>query len=136
MLIHGSQNSSMGSKRVEEILYLYLRVRVQSLIWSSLSGAGRLLLKSQDTSKRYDKNQRGETALRRKMDAKEHLKMYGGLREGTGLKRYLHDPIEYTRPPPITDQVIDLTGFDDEDGDECDSAVGESGSDKKGKVLY
>ena len=33
-------------------------------------------------------------ALRLKVDQEEYLKMYGGLREGIGMKAYLHGPME------------------------------------------
>ena len=33
-------------------------------------------------------------ALRQKVDEEEHLELYGGLREGIGMKTYLHGPID------------------------------------------
>ena len=33
-------------------------------------------------------------ALRQKVDEEEHLKIYGGLKEGIGMKTYLHGPID------------------------------------------
>lgn len=35
----------------------------------------------------------GKGALRRKVDDEEHLKIYGGSREVTGVETYLHGPV-------------------------------------------
>lgn len=40
------------------------------------------------------RTKRHET-LKRKVDEKEHLKIYGGLREGIGMKTNLHGPMGY-----------------------------------------
>ena len=37
---------------------------------------------------------REKKTLRQKVDEEEYLKIYGGLREGTGMKTYLHGPME------------------------------------------
>ena len=37
---------------------------------------------------------RGKGALRRKVDEEEHLKIYRRLREGMGMKTYLHGPMD------------------------------------------
>ena len=37
---------------------------------------------------------RGKGALRCKADDEEHLKIYGGLQEGIGMKAYLHGPLD------------------------------------------
>ena len=34
---------------------------------------------------------------REKVDEEEHLKVYGGLREGIGMKPYLHGPMDYAK---------------------------------------
>ena len=40
---------------------------------------------------------REKKALRQKVDEEEHLTIYGGLREGIGMKTYLHGPIDYAK---------------------------------------
>ena len=40
---------------------------------------------------------RENKALRQKVDEEEHLKIYGGLREGRGMKTYLHGPIDHAK---------------------------------------
>lgn len=39
-------------------------------------------------------NAREGKALRRKVDEKEHLRTYGGLRGRIGMKTYLHGPMD------------------------------------------
>ena len=37
---------------------------------------------------------REKGALRCEVDKEEHLKIYGGLKEGIGMKAYLHGPLD------------------------------------------
>ena len=47
-------------------------------------------------------------ALRKKVKGKEHLKIYGGLREEIGVKTYFHGPIDHTKTLKLRFRVGDL----------------------------
>ena len=51
---------------------------------------------------------REKGALRCKVDKEEHLKIYGGLKEGIGMKAYLHDPMDAARNLKSRFRVGDL----------------------------
>ena len=42
------------------------------------------------------------------MKEEEHLEIYGGLREETGMKTYLHGPMDYAKTPKLRFSVWDL----------------------------
>ena len=41
--------------------------------------------------------ERERLALRNKVKEEKHLEIYGGLREGIGIKTYLHGPMDYAK---------------------------------------
>ena len=47
-------------------------------------------------------------ALRREVDEKEHLKIYGGLRKGIEMKTYLHGPMDVAKIVKLRFRVGDL----------------------------
>ena len=51
---------------------------------------------------------REKGALRRKVDKEEHLQIYGGLREGIGMKTYLHGPMDAAKNLKLRFRVGDL----------------------------
>ncbi|KCZ94934.1 hypothetical protein HOC_20993, partial [Hyphomonas oceanitis SCH89] len=51
---------------------------------------------------------RERLALRKKVEGEEHLEMYGGLREGIGMKRYLHGPMDFAKKLKLRFRVGDL----------------------------
>ena len=51
---------------------------------------------------------REKGALKRKIDEEEHLKIYGGLREGIGMKTYLHGPMDAAKNLKLRFRVGDL----------------------------
>ena len=51
---------------------------------------------------------RERLALRNKVKEKKHLKIYGGLREGIGVKTYLHGPMDYAKKLKLRFRVGDL----------------------------
>ena len=61
----------------------------------------------QDKSRRHDRT-KGKEMLRQKVDEEEHLKIHGGLREGIGMKTYLHGPIDYAKILKLRFRMGDL----------------------------
>ena len=51
---------------------------------------------------------RERLALRNKVNEEEHLELYGGLKEGIGMKRYLHGPMDYAKSLKLRFRVGDL----------------------------
>ena len=51
---------------------------------------------------------RERLALRKKVEGEEHLEIYGGLREGIGMKRYLHGPMDFAKKLKLRFRVGDL----------------------------
>ena len=51
---------------------------------------------------------REKKALKQKIDEEEHLKIYGGLREGIGMKTYLHGPIDYAKNLKLRFRIGDI----------------------------
>ena len=51
---------------------------------------------------------REKGALRCKVDKEEHLKIYGGLKEGIGMKEYLHGPLDAAKNLKLRFRVGDL----------------------------
>ena len=51
---------------------------------------------------------REKGALRRKVHEKEHLKIYGGLKEGIGMEAYLHGPMDAVKSLKLRFRVGDL----------------------------
>ena len=51
---------------------------------------------------------RERLALRKKMEGEEHLEIYGGLREGIGMKKYLHGPMDFAKTLKLRFRVGDL----------------------------
>ena len=52
---------------------------------------------------------RDKKALRQKVDEEEDLMIYGGLREGIGMKTYyLHGPIDYAKTLELRFRIGDL----------------------------
>ena len=47
-------------------------------------------------------------ALRNKVNEEAHLELYGGLKEGKGMKRYLHGPMDYAKSLKLRFRVGDL----------------------------
>ena len=51
---------------------------------------------------------RERKSLRRKVEEEEYLKIYGGLREGIGMKTYLHGPLDYAKNLKLRFRIGDL----------------------------
>ena len=51
---------------------------------------------------------RGKGALRCKVDKEEHLKIYGGWKEGIGMKAYLRGPLDAAKNLKLRFRVGDL----------------------------
>ena len=51
---------------------------------------------------------RERLALRKKVEGEEHLEIYGGLKEGIGMKRYLHGPMDFAKKLKLRFRVGDL----------------------------
>ena len=51
---------------------------------------------------------REKGALRCKVDKEEHLKIYGGVQEGIGMKAYLHGLLDGTKNLKLPFRVGDL----------------------------
>ena len=51
---------------------------------------------------------RERLALRNKVKEKQHLEIYGGLREEIGMKTYLHGPMDYAKTLKLRFRVGDL----------------------------
>ena len=45
-------------------------------------------------------------SLRQKVEEEEHLKIYGGLREGIVMKTYLHGPLDYAKNLKLRFRII------------------------------
>ena len=54
------------------------------------------------------KESREKKALRQEVDEEEHLKIYGGLREGIRTKTYLHGPMDYAKNLKLRFRIGDL----------------------------
>ena len=51
---------------------------------------------------------RERLALRNKVESEKHLEIYGRLREGIGMKAYLHDPMDLAKILKLRFCVDDL----------------------------
>ena len=61
-----------------------------------------------DRSRRNDRKKGYRLALRTKVKSEEHLEIYGGLREGIGIKMYLHGPVDFAKTLKLRFRVGDL----------------------------
>ena len=70
-------------------------------VWEEMGGNKKAIIMYIEDGVKYKTKEsdmielREKKALRQKIDEEEHLKIYGGLREGIGMKTYLHGPIDY-----------------------------------------
>ena len=51
---------------------------------------------------------RERKSLRQKVDEEEHVKIYGGLRDGIGMKTYLYGPIDFAKNLKLRFRIGDL----------------------------
>ena len=51
---------------------------------------------------------RERLALRNKVESEKHLEIYGRLREGIGMKTYLHGPMDFAKTLKLRFRVGDL----------------------------
>ena len=47
-------------------------------------------------------------SLKQKVDEEDHLKIYGGLKEGLGMKTFLHGPLDYSKNLKLRFRIGDL----------------------------
>ena len=51
---------------------------------------------------------RERLVLRNKVELEKHSEIHGGLKEGIGMKTYLHDPMDSAKTPKLRFRVGDL----------------------------
>ena len=76
--------------------------KVVENIWKEIGGNKKEIMSIEDVGEYKTKvgdmiESRERKSLRQKVDKEEHLKIYGGLREGVRMKTYVHGPIDYAK---------------------------------------
>ena len=87
--------------------------RVVENIWKEIGGNKNDLMSIEDVGEYKKKIDemialREMKSLKQKVDEEDHLKIYGGLKEGLGMKTYLHGPLDYSKNLKLRFRIGDL----------------------------
>ena len=87
--------------------------KVVENIWKEIGGNKNEIMSIEDVGEYKTKvddmiELREMKSPRQKVEEEEHLKIYGGLREGIGMKTYLHGPLDYAKNLKLLFRIGDL----------------------------